>query len=99
MKKAVAGVSFRTTCGQQGGQSEHYDSDVRVYEVNSTGAIEKATVVKLQRANGECLGIRSRRRTCKSAKSCGELTKGLEPQISEWGNPQRVMPLNSQMNQ
>ncbi len=40
MKKAVAGVSFRTTCGQQGGQSEHYDSDVRVYEVNSTGAID-----------------------------------------------------------
>ncbi len=28
--------------------------------------------VKLERAQGECLGIRSRRRTWQTAKSCGE---------------------------
>ena len=40
------------------------------------------TKVKLQRANGGCLGTDSRGRTCKAAKSCGELLKGLDPQES-----------------
>ncbi len=43
--------------------------------------------VKLKRAQGECLGIRSRRRTRPAAKSCGELQANSDPQISEWSNP------------
>ena len=43
--------------------------------------------VKLKRAQGECLGIRSRRRTRPAAKSCGELQANYDPQISEWSNP------------
>ena len=43
--------------------------------------------VKLQRAKGECLGTRSRRRTQKAAKSHGEAHTAIEPWVSEWGNP------------
>ena len=42
---------------------------------------------KLIRAQRECLGIGSRRRTWQAAKSCGELQISKDPQISEWGNP------------
>ena len=44
-------------------------------------------MVKLQRAQGECLGTRSRRRTQRSAKSHGEAKAAFDPWISEWGNP------------
>ena len=50
--------------------------------------------VKLQRANGECLGTDSRRRTRKAAILQGELLKGLDPWESEWGNPIRLKPYN-----
>ncbi len=43
--------------------------------------------VKLCRAQGECLGTESRRRTRQAAISCGELQISDNPQISEWGNP------------
>ena len=46
-----------------------------------------STKVKLIRAQGECLGIKSRRRTRQAAISCGELHISVDPQISEWGNP------------
>ena len=42
---------------------------------------------KRQRAQGECLGIRSRRRTRQAAISHGELQISFDPWISEWGNP------------
>ena len=41
---------------------------------------------KQTRAQGECLGIRSRRKTWQAAISCGELQISLDPQISECGN-------------
>ena len=41
---------------------------------------------KQRRAQGECLGIRSRRKTWQAAISCGELQISLDPQISECGN-------------
>ena len=43
--------------------------------------------VKLERAQGECLGIRSRRRTRQAAISHGEEQISIDPWISEWGNP------------
>ena len=42
--------------------------------------------VKLQRAQGECLGTMSRRRTRQAAKSCGKAHIAIDPQVSEWGN-------------
>ena len=50
--------------------------------------------VKLQRANGGCLGTDSRRKTCKAAISLGELLKDLDPRNSEWGNPAGLKPCN-----
>ncbi len=44
-------------------------------------------MVKLQRAQGECLGTGSRRRTQRSAISHGEAKAAIDPWISEWGNP------------
>ena len=41
---------------------------------------------KQTRAQGECLGIRSRRKTWQAAISCGELQISFDPQISECGN-------------
>ena len=46
-----------------------------------------STKVKLIRAQGECLGIRSRRRTWQAAISLGEAQTAFDPEISEWGNP------------
>ena len=51
--------------------------------------------VKLIRAQGECLGTRSRCRTRQAAKSCGEAQIAYDPQISEWGNPSGVNALTS----
>ena len=47
-------------------------------------------MVKLQRAQGECLGTRSRRRTQQSAICYGESKADVDPWISEWGNPAEV---------
>ena len=62
-----------------------------VYE---TQAIQENSIIRKNngkfkriRAHGECLGIRSRRRTRQAAISCGELQISFDPQISEWGNP------------
>ena len=44
-------------------------------------------MVKLLRADGGCLGTRRRRRTRKAAKSFGEPLTGVDPEVSEWGNP------------
>jgi hypothetical protein len=44
-------------------------------------------VVKLLRAHGGCLGRRRRRRTWQAAISLGEPQAGIDPGISEWGNP------------
>ena len=46
-----------------------------------------ADEVKLERAQGECLGIRSRRTTRQAAISSGERHIRIDPEISEWGNP------------
>ena len=44
-------------------------------------------LAKRIRAHDGCLGIRRRRRTHKAAISLGEPPKGIDPGISEWGNP------------
>jgi hypothetical protein len=43
------------------------------------------------RAYGGCLGTKRRRRTRLPAKSFGELEVSYDPEMSEWGNPMRVM--------
>jgi hypothetical protein len=48
--------------------------------------------VKLRRAYGGCLGSQRRRRTWTAAISFGELLTSFDPEISEWGNPQGVLP-------
>ncbi len=48
-------------------------------------------MVKLLRAQGECLGTKRRRKTWSAAISSGEPLTGLDPEISEWGNPAGVM--------
>ena len=55
-------------------------------------------VVKLLRAHEGCLGIGRRRRTCKAAKSFGELQKSFDPEISEWRNPSEAMFGHSELN-
>ena len=47
--------------------------------------------VKVIRAYGGCLGAKSRRRTQQAAKSHGEPQAGIDPWMSEWGNPAEVM--------
>ena len=63
-----------------------------VYEtqaIQENSKIDRKVYGKFKRirAQGECLGIRSRRRTRQAAISCGELQISFDPQISEWGNP------------
>jgi hypothetical protein len=40
----------------------------------------------------DACGVKGRRRTWLAARSAGELLASVEPAISEWGNPARVMP-------
>ena len=44
------------------------------------------------RAQGGCLGTKSRRKTRQAAKSCGEGHMPGDPQVSEWGNPHGGSP-------
>ena len=53
---------------------------------------DERDLAKRIRAHDGCLGIGRRRRTQKSAISRGELTTSIDPRISEWGNPVRVIP-------
>jgi len=46
---------------------------------------------ELGKAHGGCLGVMSRRRAWKAAKSLGEPSAGVDPGIPEWGNPAEVM--------
>jgi hypothetical protein len=48
-------------------------------------------VVKLRRADGGYLGTQRRRRTWLPTKHSGELEASIEPEISEWGNPETVI--------
>ena len=49
--------------------------------------IQKWNSAKRIRAHDGCLGIRRRRRTRKTATILGEPSTGLDPGVSEWGNP------------
>ena len=49
---------------------------------------------KILRAHGGCLGMGRRRRTCQAAKSHGELHRSVDPWMSEWGNPPRVIEVS-----
>jgi hypothetical protein len=40
----------------------------------------------------DACGVKGRRRTWLAARSGGELLASVEPPMSEWGNPVRVMP-------
>ena len=55
------------------------------------GRVQGASV-KRESAQGGCLGMSRRRRTWQAAKSLGELQASVDPGISEWGNPTRVIP-------
>ena len=54
---------------------------------------------KIPRAHGGCLGIGSRRRTRQAAIISGEGHTPCDPEVSEWGNPLRVMPEYPRLNQ
>ena len=54
--------------------------------------------IKRIRAQGGCQGTDCRRRTWQAAKSLGEPQAGIDPRISEWGNPAGVMPGHRGMN-
>ena len=56
-------------------------------EGRNEGYAASSDEVKLIRAQGECLGTRSRRRTWLAAISLGESQTDFDPGISEWGNP------------
>jgi hypothetical protein len=51
-------------------------------------------MVKKLSAHGGCLGSKRRRKTWQPAKSPGELATSIDPRISEWGNPVRVILLS-----
>ena len=55
-------------------------------DTDRAGKTARQKKFKQTRAQGECLGIRSRRKTWQAAISCGELQISLDPQISECGN-------------
>ena len=52
----------------------------------------KCRTGQAERAQGGCLGTRSRRKTRQAAISCGEEHMSRDPQISEWGNPRGEDP-------
>ena len=52
----------------------------------------RGATVKRGRAQGGCLGARSRRKTRQAAKSCGEEQMSGDPQVSEWGDPAGETP-------
>ena len=55
-------------------------------------------MVKLLRVDGGCLGAERRRRTWQAAISFGERQARFDPEISEWGNPTRVMSGDHHLN-
>ena len=55
-------------------------------------------MVKLLRACGGCPGVSRRRRTWLAAKSLGESQAGVDPRMSEWGNPSGVNTGYSSLN-
>ena len=48
---------------------------------------------KVTRADGGCLGFRRRRRTWQAAKRRGDPQAGIDPRMSEWGNPAGRRPV------
>ena len=60
--------------------------------LNEKRRFAKLIKFKLERAQGECLGTGSRRRTRQAAKSHGELQISIDPWMSEWGNPHGEEP-------
>ena len=55
-------------------------------------------LAKRIRARDGCLGIMRRRRTRKAAISRGEPSTGIDPRISEWGNPTPTIGRYLRMN-
>ena len=53
-------------------------------------------LVKRESAHGGCLGTDRRRRTWQAAKSFGEPQAGLDPEMSEWGNPAGGEPVTAE---
>ena len=58
---------------------------------NEIKRIQTRFLAKRIRARDGCLGVRRRRRTRKTAIIPGEPSTGLDPGVSEWGNPTPVM--------
>ena len=70
-------------------------SEKRFLKAGRRGAPASA---KRIRAHDGCLGIRRLRRTRKTATSCGEPSTGVDPQVSEWGNPAALIGGHPRMN-
>ena len=65
-----------------------------IHDIENSSEMRLFCKVKLIRAQGECLGIRSRRRTRQAAISSGERHIRIDPEISEWGNPAEQYSVN-----
>ena len=75
---------------------ENYNSYTR--STAARPSCEEKFLAKRIRAHDGCLGIRRRRRTRKTAISSGEPSTGVDPGISEWGNPAAFIGGRSRMN-
>ncbi len=68
------------------------------YRRYAVDLVYKGFMVKLLRADGGCLGTGRRRRTWKAAISFGEPLTGIDPEVSEWGNPAEVILCHHVLN-
>ena len=60
-------------------------------EIGEVERSDERNLAKRIRAHDGCLGIRRRRRTRKTAINLGEPSTGLDPGVSEWGNPSSLV--------
>ena len=78
---------------------ENYNSYIEIGAERSAPLRGRSFFAKRIRAHDGCLGIRRRRRTRKTATSHGEPSTGVDPWVSEWGNPAALTGGRRRMNQ
>ena len=86
MRRVVTGMG---SCWTKGKQVPRFARNDNVSGWREVAVCRVNFVVKLLRAHGGCLGRSRRRRTWQAAISFGEPQAGIDPEISEWGNPRR----------
>ena len=83
------------TTAQMEDEKESLEDRLQRRKSDLTGRIVTVSgrVIKRTRAQGGCQGTKRRRRTWQAAKSKGEPQAGIDPLISEWGNPAGRRPV------